>query len=334
MPDPSSRPGGASPGERPLGDRVRIRALGRDLDAARIELAPLYDGVDWRADTTESDFTFRYTAAGDSGMSLRTSAIQGRLTGQIPPGDELVVQWISHGRAVVDDGHDAQQVRPGVPLLFPAHEQFTFTYEDYDQRIVHLSKERVAEVAAEQGHLGGAAGLRFDHTAPVTQEAVAAWRATVAEVSSALGAGQVSRVLWAELTRRTSLAFLGLYQPQGARLPPELLHPRNATLRQAVEFVHAHAHLPLTVVDIAASANLGVRAVQQMFQTALDRTPMGYLREVRLERVRDELLVSDVDATTVAVVARAWGFSHAGRFSATYAERFGEYPSDTLRRGH
>jgi len=312
---------------------VRIRALGHDLDAARVELAPLYDGVDWRADSTGSDFSFRYTAAGDSGMSLRTSAIQGRMTGQIPPGEELVVQWVARGRGVVDDGHDVQQLRAGVPLLFPAHETFTFTYEDYDQRIVHLSKERVAEVAAEQGHLGGPAGLRFDHTAPVTQEAVAAWRSTVAHVSSALAGGQVSRVLWSELTRQASLAFLRLYEPNGARLPPELLHPRHATLRRAVEFVHAHAHLPLTLADIAASAGLGVRATQQAFQAALDATPMGYLREVRLERVREELLAGDSDATTVAVVARAWGFSHAGRFSATYAERFHEYPSDTLRRG-
>ena len=32
-----------------------------------------------------------------------------------------------------------------------------------------------------------------------------------------------------------------------------------------------------------------MRATQQAFQAALDATPMGYLREVRLERVREEL---------------------------------------------
>ena len=39
------------------------------------------------------------------------------------------------------------------------------------------------------------------------------------------------------------------------------------------------------------------------------------------------------DETTVAEIARTWGFGHLGRFSATYRSRFGELPSESLR-GH
>jgi AraC-like DNA-binding protein len=47
--------------------------------------------------------------------------------------------------------------------------------------------------------------------------------------------------------------------------------------------------------------------------------------------VRTDLRLADPVRTTVADAARAWGFSHLGRFSAAYAARFGEYPSETLQ---
>ncbi|MFP5477787.1 MAG: helix-turn-helix domain-containing protein, partial [Gammaproteobacteria bacterium] len=37
-------------------------------------------------------------------------------------------------------------------------------------------------------------------------------------------------------------------------------------------------------------------------------------------------------STHVAGVALRWGFGHLGRFSADYRARFGEYPSETVRR--
>jgi transcriptional regulator GlxA family with amidase domain len=43
------------------------------------------------------------------------------------------------------------------------------------------------------------------------------------------------------------------------------------------------------------------------------------------------LLTGDRDTTTVSSVALACGFAHLGRFSATYASKFGEAPSVTLR---
>jgi len=48
--------------------------------------------------------------------------------------------------------------------------------------------------------------------------------------------------------------------------------------------------------------------------------------------VASALLAGDPVTTTIGDVARYWGFAHAGRFSAAYAEQHGEYPRDTLRR--
>ncbi|MDY0913677.1 helix-turn-helix domain-containing protein [Rathayibacter festucae] len=43
-------------------------------------------------------------------------------------------------------------------------------------------------------------------------------------------------------------------------------------------------------------------------------------------------MLADPARTTVADIARDWGFTRLGRFSGAYAARFGEYPSRTLQR--
>ena len=60
---------------------------------------------------------------------------------------------------------------------------------------------------------------------------------------------------------------------------------------------------------------------------------MEYLREIRLKRAREALLAADpCSATSVTEIALDSGFVHLGRFSSEYRNRFGESPSQTLRR--
>ena len=80
----------------------------------------------------------------------------------------------------------------------------------------------------------------------------------------------------------------------------------------------------------AASAGV-VRALSGGFREYLGITPRDCLREHRLEGVRREL--SSHATTTVAAAAGAWGYVNMGVFAAAYRQRFGENPSDTLRRG-
>jgi len=75
------------------------------------------------------------------------------------------------------------------------------------------------------------------------------------------------------------------------------------------------------------SANSIFRA----FQKYRDYTPMQYLRFVRMDRVRERLLLSETDIS-ISKVAFECGFSHLGRFSVAYKRRFGESPSETVRR--
>lgn len=145
--------------------------------------------------------------------------------------------------------------------------------------------------------------------------------------------GMTSRPL--VTTQLESLLMTQLLMAQPHTYTPALLgeQPRVAPLavRRAMEVIEGHAAEPLTVAEIAECVGVGVRALQDGFRRHLDTTPLAYLREVRLDRIRTELLAADPGATTVTAIASRWGFLHPGRFSVAYRRQFGESPSETLR---
>jgi len=64
--------------------------------------------------------------------------------------------------------------------------------------------------------------------------------------------------------------------------------------------------------------------------SALPKEAKAYLRRLRLEEVRAELVAADPSQQTVVAVAARWGFHHHGRMTAAYRELYGELPSTTL----
>ena len=102
-------------------------------------------------------------------------------------------------------------------------------------------------------------------------------------------------------------------------------------VRAAEEYMSAHAGQALSLGDICAAAGVNSRTLQYSFRRKRGCTPMQFLRDLRLERVRGNLSQPD-PATTVTSAASRWAFFHFGRFAAQYQARFGERPSETLER--
>ena len=69
-----------------------------------------------------------------------------------------------------------------------------------------------------------------------------------------------------------------------------------------------------------------------MFHRFRDTTPLAALHAIRLEQVQAELK-DGAAGGSVAEVARRYGFTNAGRFTAAYRRRFGEAPAETAKRG-
>lgn len=140
---------------------------------------------------------------------------------------------------------------------------------------------------------------------------------------SPLAASQAGQLLMSTLLRHQPHNYSELLNTPIERLPPRLV-------RDAEGFLEAHAEQPITTDDIARHLNISSRSVYLAFRRHLGRTPMERLKDIRMSRVRADLLAAREDIT-VTSVAMAWGFTHFGKFAAEYRARFGELPSETLR---
>lgn len=105
--------------------------------------------------------------------------------------------------------------------------------------------------------------------------------------------------------------------------------PRS--VRRAMDACESDTQGISSVSDLAQIAGVSIRSLQEGFKNSVGMTPMEYLREVRLRRARKDLMAAG-PGTKVADIANKWGFTHLGRFSQVYSHRFGECPSESLRR--
>ena len=124
---------------------------------------------------------------------------------------------------------------------------------------------------------------------------------------------------------------LSVEHPYGEE-PAGLQGPhRPRTVKRALDVMHAEPWRDYTVGDLATTAGVGVRVLQESFRQHVGVPPLTYLRRLRLDGAHAELSRSDPGRTSVSEVAYRWGFTHLGRFAAAYRERFGTSPSQTLR---
>jgi AraC-like DNA-binding protein len=103
-----------------------------------------------------------------------------------------------------------------------------------------------------------------------------------------------------------------------------------SALARAADYILARLSEPLMIGDIAAAAGVSVRRLQSMFQQTHGCSPRDFILAQRLARARNLLDKRLVDSVTDAALES--GLAHLGRFSVSYASRFGESPSATLRR--
>jgi len=107
--------------------------------------------------------------------------------------------------------------------------------------------------------------------------------------------------------------------------------PGEHYVRRACELISARSGEPLRMADIAAELGIGPRHLQSGFRRHLGITPHQFLRDCRLDEANRRLGLARPGDTATAI-AYDCGFGHLGEFAQSYRLRFGESPSETLRR--
>ncbi|WP_422000984.1 helix-turn-helix domain-containing protein [Reyranella sp.] len=109
--------------------------------------------------------------------------------------------------------------------------------------------------------------------------------------------------------------------------------PPAPDLGRATRFIDDHLDDALSVATVAAVAGVAGRTLHKRFLDRHGTTPMRYVRDCRLARARAALLCAGPQ-DSVTSIALHCGFRHLGRFAVAYRRRYGETPSQTLRRDH
>lgn len=103
-------------------------------------------------------------------------------------------------------------------------------------------------------------------------------------------------------------------------------------VRRSEEYMRAHLKEAISIIDLLRICGCSRSVLFAAFRNARGYTPMEFLTEQRLQSAREKLLTSHLEAS-VSSIALDCGFINLGRFSQVYRKRFGERPSDTLRKG-
>lgn len=101
-----------------------------------------------------------------------------------------------------------------------------------------------------------------------------------------------------------------------------------ARVREAAEYIRANMKKDLTIAQICAAMNCSSRSLQIAFARHYGVSPSQFLRNIRLEAARLELMESN---KTITEIAFEYGFYNPGRFTRYFQQHFGKKPSDILR---
>lgn len=120
-----------------------------------------------------------------------------------------------------------------------------------------------------------------------------------------------------------------------ASILPDYDAPSPNVGKEAIElardYIVEHSNDALRISEVAAAAGMSVRLLQRNFRDRFGCSPLQYLVECRLENARIRLETAG-PADTVTSIAWECGFIQLGLFAARYRGRFGELPSETLKR--
>lgn len=309
----------------------------RNLEQTRELVSSVFCQHDLRITGRNQTLDARMYHAPIGGFSL--SRLQYGADVAIDPGnlgDFLLVQMPLKGRAEICSGRNVLHSHPqSASVTTPAMPLKMWWSSDCDKLVVRISRDELERHCAQ--HIGRPLSqpVEFELGMDLTKEDGRNWLRIITFLVGELNM-QNNMILNSPMIRAQRMQFLVttllLCQPSNYR--EMLLRPaptiRSHYVKRVEEYIDSHADQPITIIDLASYAGVSTRALYKGFRNLRNTTPMTYLKEVRLNRVRDDLLRAGQNER-VTTIAIKWGFTHLSNFTADYKRKFGELPSDTLK---
>ncbi|AVA21315.1 GlxA family transcriptional regulator [Rhizobium sp. NXC24] len=100
---------------------------------------------------------------------------------------------------------------------------------------------------------------------------------------------------------------------------------QNQSIIRAIEQMEQNIAEPISISTVASRISLSRRQIERLFRQELNRSPVNYYRELRLDRARLLLMQSEMQVIDVAI---ACGFVSTSHFSKVFRDAFGMAPRD------
>lgn len=330
--------------ERTLASQVGDRTgdwVTSDPDSASERLFRTYTPHRMRVIGPPRDFRMRLRVGWSGSMALLRFNTGVELS-QVPTGRFILVTTQVSGWSEIDTQAQSFSGGPGLMVVDSARSPVRKRFSADSERL-HL-RLGTAALDGLYERLVGKAPVRPLEFAPCIRLGTpmhARWQSVIRMVlactAPSAGPDPSDRPALPDLLRRqleetAMLLLLTGHEHSGAeQMAGTAAAPAPRHVRAAEEFMRANAGEPLTLAEIAEAAGVSIRTLTAGFRNFRDQSPMRQLRDIRMAAARDDLLRgSGTDG--VGDIALRWGFVHFGRFAGDYRRRYGETPSETLRR--
>lgn len=278
------------------------------------------------------DARMHYLPMGDIALSrLRYGADVSITPGELE--GFFLVQMPLAGAAMIESGGQKVESTPQLASLLSPDEHTSMRWNaESDQLMMRISRSLLERTLV--GQLGNVLDKPLVFELGFAWQECQAWRRLISYLLDSVTQDPAilqHKLITSQIEQLISVTLLSTHHhnySHGVSQRRAAIRPRH--VRRVQEYLEAHAHEPVTVEQLAEIAGVSLRSLYAGFKEFLDVSPMQYLRNLRMERVRAELLSGD--ACSVTGVALRWGFAHMGRFSAEYKTRYGETPSQSLKK--
>ncbi|WP_372575145.1 GlxA family transcriptional regulator [Ruegeria jejuensis] len=98
----------------------------------------------------------------------------------------------------------------------------------------------------------------------------------------------------------------------------------SGVVRDAIDLMEAHLETTLTIPEIAQRLGVSQRQLSRLFRQYVHKSPVGYYRDIRLDRARGLVTQTELKFSEIA---EASGFNGQVHFSRAYRNRFSLTPT-------